>query len=227
MIKRGFKKVTKEYPFINENIKLFYSSVKSFFPKNKEYIFEFIKNGEAFINLTEEDILDELFEFPNDNSYDFYIFSDYKNSKNNCISKIIGKNICNSYYNSQLSSVKFIMSEITFGQTEETKKTTKISFSTEKYNYLIVNNIIDEEFIRYFMKKHYNEDLFNQNVLPYTLKLIDGDINLKKFTNENKFVILENSYRTIENQTNTTDELVNERLDEIVKTDNSKEINEN
>jgi len=199
-IKNGYNKLKKEYPFINDKIKLYYAKINSFFPKPKEYIFEFIKDGKVVVNFTEEEILNDDFNFPNDTSYDFYIFSNYKNAVNECVEKIIGRNICNSFEIATASSVKLLLSEITIG---ESKKTMKISFSTDKYNYLMVNNIIDEQFIRYFMKKHYNEDLCNQHAQSYTLKLMDGDVNLKIFNNTNKLVILDASYKSIDDHINT------------------------
>ena len=91
------------------------------------------------------------------------------------------------------SDYKFIMTEITIDD-----KKIVVHFTTDKYNYLIVNNNIDKYFIDYFLKTHYNDFYKELNctsiIEKYTIKIIDHNVNIIEFDSSQTLVIKETNY---------------------------------
>ena len=90
------------------------------------------------------------------------------------------------------SDYKFIMSEITIDY-----KTFVIHFTTDKYNYLIINNNIDKYFIVYFLKTHYNDLVKDLKIENYNIKIIDHNVNIVEFDNTKTLIIKETEYEII------------------------------
>ena len=88
---------------------------------------------------------------------------------------------------------KFIMTEITIDD-----KKIVVHFTTDKYNYLIVNNNIDKYFIDYFLKTHYNDfykELNGTSIIEkYTIKIIDHNVNITEFDETKMLYIEKNEY---------------------------------
>ena len=105
-----------------------------------------------------------------------------------------------STFTSTPSSIRFILSEITIGIDAGLDKTIKISFCTEKYNYLMKNNIIDKQFMRYFMRKHYNHEIADNDrylLQNYKMKIIDNDVKINIYDSSAQIIILEDSYTNV------------------------------
>jgi hypothetical protein len=181
----------------NERIQRIFCKVKSFLPKEPKYACEFIKNGNIVSSLTSEQINNKEYKIPEN---DFYIFSDYENSKTDCIQKVIHRKSEIENLSSIPSFVKFILVEITIGIDTGIEKSIKISFTTDKYNYLMTNNIIDNKFMKYFLKKHYYKEITDIHLIKnYKMKIIDNDVKIHFFDNFSKILLLENDY-IIENE---------------------------
>ena len=84
---------------------------------------------------------------------------------------------------------KFIMTEITIDD-----KKFLIYFTTDKYNYLIVNNNIDKYFIDYFLKTHYNELVKDLEIEKYTIRIVDHNVNIIEFDSSQTLIIKETEY---------------------------------
>ena len=84
---------------------------------------------------------------------------------------------------------KFIMTEITIDD-----KKFLIYFTTDKYNYLIVNNNIDKYFIDYFLKTHYNELVKDLEIEKYTIRIVDHNVNIIEFDSSKTLIIKETEY---------------------------------
>jgi hypothetical protein len=81
-----------------------------------------------------------------------------------------------------------------------------INLSTDKYNYYIVNNILDKNFLIFFLKNHtglsthlsYYIDNLNDSykIDKFDINLIDNNINFKKLeiTHEKYIMIDKNDY---------------------------------
>ena len=87
---------------------------------------------------------------------------------------------------------KFIMTEITIDD-----KKFLIYFTTDKYNYLIVNNNIDKYFIDYFLKTHYNELVKDLEIEKYTIRIVDHNVNIIEFDSSKTLIIKEREYLII------------------------------
>jgi hypothetical protein len=205
LAKKTYVKFTKDYPNVHEKIQKIYSHIQFFVPKEPKCIYEFVKDGDIIAAFTEEQVMSPDFVVPSDNSYDFFIFSDYTNE---CTLKKININISSAKCPVILSSVKFILSEITIGIDAGIDKTIKISFATDKYNYLIKNNIIDKKFLKYFMKKHYSTEIADNDrhlLQNYKLKVIDNDVTIKVYDSSDQLVIFGDSYTTIDKNSSSVE----------------------
>ena len=197
---RSYKKLITDYPEINIKIQKIYELINSFIPKKPFYVCEFIKNGDIILGFTEEQINAPEFKMPDETLYDFFVFSDYENIKDGCVQKIVHRTIPGLTFASTPSSVRFILSEITIGIDSGLDKTIKISFCNEKYNYLMKNNIIDKQFMRYFMRKHYNYEIADNDrylLQNYNMKIIDNDVKINIYDNSAQIIILEDSYTNV------------------------------
>lgn len=213
------KKNMKIYIEANPELSNLFKKINSTKP-NLDNI-EFIKNGDIinkmplinFINYFKSNDLLDL-----QKNTDFIIYSHY-NGENEPINKIIirdyekfSKKYIDSKENGLLDNewlesevgYKFIMFEILINGTP-----ISISLTTEKYNYLIVNNIIDIYFIKYFLKKyHHNiyDKLSKNDIHLYEIKIIDHNINVLEFSNTPLIIDKDNGITYINNEVNNTED---------------------
>lgn len=87
------------------------------------------------------------------------------------------------------ASYKFIMTEIIIDD-----KKFLVYFTTDKYNYLIVNNNIDKHFINYFLKTHYNDLVKDLEIEKYTIRIVDHNVNITEFDSSKTLIIKETEY---------------------------------
>jgi hypothetical protein len=106
-------------------------------------------------------------------NYDFSVII-YKNN-NQIVKKIKSDTILKQPVN-----YKPILVEINFIDTNDNNHILKLDLVTEKYNYMIIDNIFDNYFIMYLLKYVYNMSISNN--LDYTLKIIDQNMNIHLFT---------------------------------------------
>lgn len=151
------------------------------FTKNTNSIhnIEFISNGKIIYSVSKENIINDAINFQM--SYDFVICSDYNLTENTYINKKIQKSIENKNFDYELSDISFILSEIIIGD-----KIIKVDFKTENYNYYIVNNIFDCNFILYFLCKHYISEIKDipiDSIKQFKMKIIDYNVDTKNYDN--------------------------------------------
>jgi hypothetical protein len=143
--------------------------------------FEYIKDGDV-IFITESNKKND------DLDYDFIILLDNDGTCNN---NIILNDISDNILNYEKSDLKFIMVEITINNI-----IIPINFRTDEYNYLIVNNNINQQFIKYFLKKYYYTflDANNPNIDLYSVKLIDQNADYIQFDFLKSLIINKDNY---------------------------------
>jgi hypothetical protein len=203
--RKTYDKLAKDYPNVHEKIQKVYSNLQFFVPKEPRYVYEFVKDGDIIETFTEEEVISPDFIVPPDSSYDFFIFSDYTND---CTLKSIHRNILSAKSPTIPSSAKFILSEITIGIDAGIDKTIKISFATDKYSYLVKNNIIDKKFLKYFMKKHYAAEIADNDrhlLQNYKLKVIDNDVVINIYDSSDQIVIFSDSYSILDDNSSSVD----------------------
>jgi hypothetical protein len=131
-------------------------------------------NGEIYIKYNEKN---EDINFENDNN-SIYIYSDNKGRMEyNYVNKVI-LHSQPFIFNYEVSNIKFILFEVKIGE-----KSFKIDLKTNKYNFYIVNNIIDKRFLLYFLNDYQFCNLYDyyHNEEKIYVKIIDQNVNLKEF----------------------------------------------
>jgi len=126
---------------------------------------------------------------------DFVVYSDVQNNSSPVI-KIIKQIplLKGEKLNYELSNEKFIMVELTVKDL-----TISVKFSTDEYNYFVVGNIFNNQFIKYFLSKHYGDFLRKHNITPdemnqYRLKILDSNVTSQEFDEKQNIVIEKNGY---------------------------------
>ena len=101
------------------------------------------------------------------------------------------------------TTYKFILIELEIKCKDNTTdyidvvKEFKIDFLINNHNYYIVNNIIDINFIHYFLNTYYSEEIKNldiNNFNEFTLKILDQNIEELSFNNKNNLFMKKNNY---------------------------------
>jgi hypothetical protein len=87
---------------------------------------------------------------------------------------------------------KFIMTEISIAD-----KKIIVHFTNDKYNYLIVHNKLDKDFINYFLKNHYSELVKDLELENYIIKIIDHNVNVIEFDNTRTLLINKTGYEIL------------------------------
>jgi hypothetical protein len=150
---------------------------------------EFVKNGLVIYECSVNDYNSMK------NDYDFMIWMS-NDVNNTTIHKIFGT-IPNDLHSYECEHIfyKFINSEIIINDTNKFN----IHFKTEKYNYLIKDNIINKDFIIYFLNKHYKENLGTMNKeelnnIKYKINIIDHNVNFIELENDKVLKLNKNDY---------------------------------
>jgi hypothetical protein len=131
-------------------------------------------------------------------SYDFIIYSKY-NVTSQTTDKIIFYKFPNKedFMNYEVSNIKFILSEVVIGD-----KLIKIDFKSDSYNYYVVNNVFEQRFLKYFVKKYYFDEIkdienMEEKLDSMSLKIIDHNASTETFDKENILKICKQNYKKI------------------------------
>jgi hypothetical protein len=129
----------------------------------------------------------ETYFEPDENS--IYLFSDNENSdENKCVNRIIlhSQPFSGKY---EVSNVQFMLVEVQINDVAY-----KINLKTDKFNYYIVDNILDLKFFKYYL---YNYQICNltseekDKIDKIMIKIIDQNVNMRELEiSHEKFVII-------------------------------------
>jgi hypothetical protein len=157
LTKLGSYLSNKYVTFIKSNPRL--SEIVDKLERKQQNTIEYISNNSNLV----------LYNKPE--RFDFIIYSDFKENKNN---KLILRELSDTEtIKYEETKYNFILCEIKIGD-----KVTKIDFKGDNYNFMIVNNKIDASFVNYFMKKYYNyEDISDVLCFDYKIKILDQNVN--------------------------------------------------
>jgi len=166
---------------------------------NNELNIEFVYNENVFRLANINEITNEKLTRLNVSfTYDFIIYSHYDVSSQ-ITNKIIFYKFPNKedLMNHEKSNIKFILSELVIGD-----KIIKIDFKTDTYNYYLANNVFEQRFLKYFVKKYYFDkikDLENieEKLDSMSLKIIDHNASTETFDKENILKICKQNYNKI------------------------------
>jgi hypothetical protein len=118
--------------------------------------------------------------------YDLAIYTNANNHKI-CYNKITDK----TNYNYELSDIKFISINVTYNDANYT-----VNLQTDDYNYYVVNNTINNVFVKYYLKHILKIEIDND--FKYKLELIDNNACVKCLEANESIIIQKNEYK-IEN----------------------------
>ena len=185
-----FRNQLFQIPFIqNMFVKRDYSKVNIEFIHNKKLI--------HLANIYE--IIDEKITCLNlPFTFDFIIYSKY-NVSLKITNKIIFYKFPNKedLFNYEVSNIKFILLELVIGD-----KSIKVDFKSDSYNYYIENNVFSHNFLKYFVKKYYFNEIkdienIEEKLDSMILKIIDHNVSTETFDKENILKIEKKNYKKI------------------------------
>lgn len=122
-----------------------------------------------------------------------FVFSD-KQENTNCVNKV--------FYNVFPDSFDYKVSKITFMfvELEYNNNTYTITLKTDNSNYYIVNNSLNQKFIKYYLKNVLQiKENINTEEVVYKLSIIDNNANFLTLTSDQHLVLKEDSYEIITN----------------------------
>jgi hypothetical protein len=88
----------------------------------------------------------------------------------------------------ELSNVRFLSIKMVCND-----KLYNIILNTDNYNYYIINNIIDEQFFKYYLTHVLKETISFEN-FKYCLEILDNDINIHSLNETHKIIIKKDTY---------------------------------
>jgi hypothetical protein len=113
-----------------------------------------------------------------------------KISNKKIINKKIDTNICN--YNFDISKITFIALYLNYNDVRY-----NINLKTDAFNYYLVGNIIDKQFVQYYinniLKLPFNYE--KEDMLSYHLELMDHEVNMISLNDCQYILIEKDSYR--------------------------------
>ena len=112
------------------------------------------------------------------------------------------------------SKIKFFSMELYYNN-----NVFPIELSNDKQNYYIVNNVINEQFYRYYLNNMLG--VFTPIDFPYSVQIIDHNVELKTLSPSEAIIIKENDYEivTIENEIDDDDNDVDGDLEQDQESD--------
>ena len=109
-----------------------------------------------------------------------------KPSKNNCTNKVYYEKLPKTI-DYKLSEISFIMIEL-----EYKNQTHTIELKNSNYNYYIVNNCLNENFFKYYVKNILKLKI--DKVFDYNVNIVDNNINCIKLLSTQCLVFNKNNY---------------------------------
>jgi translation elongation factor P/translation initiation factor 5A len=175
----NFRLVTSS---VIKNLNETYSWISSLFQSSDNL--EYIKDSKVvYTGLydSEEDI-----SFMNKETNYFLDFFVYTHQGNKMVHKFFPEKL----YEYVVSNEHFIMAEVSF----QGSRQFKVQFKTADYNYMIVGNRFDRDFIVYFLRKHYGYLSWFFDLDSYSLNIIDKDANIIVLDKEASLCLTEDGY---------------------------------
>jgi len=126
--------------------------------------------------------------------YDLLILSD-KVETPNIINKVHYSE-CPDTTEYTTSNIKFISMELTYNDTPY-----QVELKNDIYNHYIVNNVLNDEFFKYYLLNVLKVEITNDN-FDYKVFVIDHNVNMFELSPTSHIIIKENDYEFIVNTVN-------------------------
>lgn len=167
--------------------------------KRHELVLEFFYQGNLVTSL---DFDKNNKDFTTNNivplKYDFIVCSNI--NQLNPVNKICVSSLNDStVFDFETSDFMFISLRLFWKENNYT-----IELKNDKYNFYIVNNVLDKHFFTYYLKYILNLDNLEENI-TYKLELLDKDVNVLLLTDKDKIVLNKQDYTIVNNNVNNED----------------------
>lgn len=157
------------YPYVKTKV----NNISEYFIKTQDI--EYISDGEVIETSSKKWLLQNYKKIdPDENNINKMTI--YTNGINKKVLRIVP--IEESHYNCEKTSYNFVLIEVIIKNEIQ-----KIDLTTDTYNYMLVDNVINKDFVFYFLKTHYPNFVknisyyYSGNLDKYTIKILDQDVN--------------------------------------------------
>ena len=178
------------YPFIKLTSTSVLTILKKYSVINETIVLnpiQFYKDGSLILKKMISSNFNELLEIEQDKKdYNFMIYTDCSNYPFN---NVVYYHDIPEIFSYNVSNIKFLALALTFNNIEY-----DIKLHTTEHNYYIVNNIIDQSFLLYFMKNVLNLKINETSDFKYTLLLCDQNAEMKELNETDRLIIYKDSY---------------------------------
>ena len=185
----GIRMYKYVYPFVKLTSTSVLTILKKYKVINETIVLnpiQFYKDGSLILKKMISSNFNELLEIDQDKKdYNFMIYTDCSNYPFN---NVVYYHDIPEIFSYNVSNIKFLALALTFNNIEY-----DIKLQTTEHNYYIVNNIIDQSFLLYFMKNVLNIQVENSD-FKYTLLLCDQNAEMKELNERDKIIIYKDSY---------------------------------
>lgn len=163
----------------------------------------------------------ELLEVSNkDENYSCIILLD-KNSDTGCINDVFYQNLPESF-EYEVSEINFMAIEL-----EHNDKTYVINLKPDGHNYYIVNNSLNQNFFKYYIKNVLKSPI-NEDNFDYKVTIIDHNVNIITLLPNQHIILDKHTYQVFpilsENNTNTTQNIINDTVSTNSDSDKSDDF---
>jgi hypothetical protein len=191
LINKGGTHLNKKAEHILKNYPELQSKIKQYITKHKPpkdlYTFEYIFNGkqihvESNSNLNSDNNTGRDHQVSIPEKYDFIVVTENTHAPETpFLNKRLLTKIEDWDYRVEPSEIQFILVEAIFSG-----KRIKVDFKTDKYNFYIANNVLDEKFMKYFLLNYYDheikEEWSNDVCKDMVISIIDQNIKQFEFS---------------------------------------------
>ena len=127
--------------------------------------------------------------------YDFIVCTDF--SESTMTNKICVSNIHHYIeydFDFEITNFTFMSLQLLYKDNNY-----NIELKNDKYNFYIVNNVLDKNFFTYYLKYILNLDNLEKDI-SYKLELVDQDVNVLLLTDKDKIVLNKQDYTIVNNE---------------------------
>lgn len=165
--------------------------------KCDELVLEFFNQGKLVTTLNFDKNNKEINIDKVPLNYDFIVCADSSESKSIITNKICVSNIHHYIeydFNFENTIFSFMSLQLLYKDNNYT-----IELKNDNHNFYIVNNVLDKQFFRYYLKYFLNLDNVDDD-FSYKIELLDQDVNLVLLTDEDKIIINKQDYTIVNNK---------------------------
>lgn len=175
------------YPYVKKNI----NNISEYFVKTQDI--EYIIDGTVIETSSKKRLLQNYKKIePGEKS--IHKMTIYTNGINKKVFSFIPFE--ESHYNCEKTRYNFVLVEI-----QIYSEIKKIDLTTNEYNYMLVDNVINKEFVIYLLKTHYPRyvkivnQFFGNNIDNYKITILDQDVNKIILNQYNYLTLKKDNYK--------------------------------